>query len=85
MINDHNNSIVYVRHFIPLHSVHVFKLFGLHSILKPHERRRYLSDLLFQIILQIVGGSADTRKQVYIVCVLQLKMWSLDQQPLSHH
>lgn len=84
MINDNNDSIVYMGHFIPLHSVHVFKLFGLYSMLKPHERQ-CLSDLLFQIILQIVGGSADIRKRVYIVCVLQLKMWSLDQQPLPHH
>lgn len=50
-----------VGYFILWHCVH--KLFGLHSIMKPHENRAcfVISDYLTN------NGSADIRKQVYFV------------------
>ena len=65
MTNGNNDSIVYVAHFI-LCTPLIFMLFGLPSMLKPHERQ-CLGNLLFQILLQIVAQLISESK-LYCLC-----------------
>ena len=74
MTNGNNDSIVYVAHFI-LCTPLIFMLFGLPSMLKPHERQ-CLGNLLFQILLQIVAQLISESKFIlFVFCNSKCGPW----------